>query len=308
MTLHPLPDVRHPRRLIALDGVHNFRDLGGYPTADGRTTRWGRLYRADGLFRLTTADVEALRPLGLRTVVDLRTHEELELRGRFPVEAHPVAFHHIPVLDTTWAHPDERIDDVAEFLCGKYQEMLTDAPHRFAEALDLMGAADALPAVFHCAAGKDRTGVTAMLVLGSLGVPREYIAADYQLTAEAMDRMLAWAQRQRVNSSETTFSAKGLTTSFHLKFADRRNTRATIRSVSDRSIPHRVLRHVALDSRYRARPTHHRFDTSGAGCRDGVSAPAWPDTDGCGAGAPSGAADGAESAPAGAFHAPGGGL
>lgn len=74
--------------------------------------------------------------------------------------------------------------------------MLTDAPHRFAEALDLMGAADALPAVFHCAAGKDRTGVTAMLVLGSLGVPREYIAADYQLTAEAMDRMLAWAQRQ----------------------------------------------------------------------------------------------------------------
>lgn len=196
MTLHPLPDVRHPRRLIALDGVHNFRDLGGYPTADGRTTRWGRLYRADGLFRLTTADVEALRPLGLRTVVDLRTHEELELRGRFPVEAHPVAFHHIPVLDTTWAHPDEHIDDVAEFLCGKYQEMLTDAPHRFAEALDLLGAADALPAVFHCAVGKDRTGVTAMLVLGSLGVPREYIAADYELTSEAMHRMQAWAQRQ----------------------------------------------------------------------------------------------------------------
>ena len=110
MTQHPLPDVRHPRRLIALDGVHNFRDLGGYPTADGRTTRWGRLYRADGLFRLTTDDVEALRPLGLRTVVDLRTHEELELRGRFPVEAHPVAFHHIPVLDTTWARPDEHID------------------------------------------------------------------------------------------------------------------------------------------------------------------------------------------------------
>ena len=86
MTLHSLPDVNDPRRLIALDGVHNFRDMGGYPTVDGRTTRWGRLYRADGLFRLTTDDVEALRPLGLRTVVDLRTQEEIDLRGRFPVE------------------------------------------------------------------------------------------------------------------------------------------------------------------------------------------------------------------------------
>lgn len=195
MTLHSLPDVNDPRRLIALDGVHNFRDMGGYPTADGRTTRWGRLYRADGLFRLTTADVEALRPLGLRTVVDLRTQEEIDLRGRFPVEAHPVQFHHVPVLDTTWEHPQDEIEDAAAFLCGKYVEMIEEAPHRFTTALEVLGAADAMPAVFHCAAGKDRTGVTAMLILGALGVPRDYLAADYQLTADGMRRMLAWAER-----------------------------------------------------------------------------------------------------------------
>ena len=196
MTLHSLPDISDPRRLVALDGVHNFRDMGGYPTADGRTTRWGRLYRADGLFRLTSADVESLRPLGLRTVVDLRTQEEIDLRGRFPVDAHPVQFHHVPVLDTTWDHPADEIVDAAAFLSGKYVEMLVEAPQRFTTALEILGAAEALPAVFHCAAGKDRTGVTAMLILGALGVPRDYLAADYQLTADGMRRMQAWAQRE----------------------------------------------------------------------------------------------------------------
>ena len=80
-------------------------------------------------------------------------------------------------------------------MCGKYIEMLVEAPHRFTTALEVLGAADAMPAVFHCAAGKDRTGVTAMLILGALGVPRDYLAADYQLTADGMRRMLAWAER-----------------------------------------------------------------------------------------------------------------
>src|SRR6478752_9516872 len=82
MTIDALPDVGgHPDRLVVLEAVHNFRDLGGYPTADGRVTRWRTLYRADGLHRLTPGDVELLRPLGLRTVLDLRTDRELEQRG-----------------------------------------------------------------------------------------------------------------------------------------------------------------------------------------------------------------------------------
>lgn len=196
MTTHQLPDVSDPRRVITLDAVHNFRDMGGYPTIDGRITKWRRLFRADALYRLRGADVETVRPLGLRTVIDLRTDEELELRGRFPVDEHPIDFHHIDVMDTTWESDDRDIEDVVAFLCGAYEKMLRVLPDRFAQAVERIGAPDALPAVFHCAAGKDRTGVTAMLLLGLLGVPREYIAADYGLTAEGTARTRAWAQRE----------------------------------------------------------------------------------------------------------------
>ena len=107
MTLHALPDVgADPRRLIVLDAVHNFRDMGGYPTDDGRTTRWRTLFRADGLYRLAGADLEVVRELGLRTVIDLRSDAELQERGTFPHAQHPVAFHHVPVIDSTWQHLD----------------------------------------------------------------------------------------------------------------------------------------------------------------------------------------------------------
>src|SRR4051794_17849913 len=87
--------LEDPRRRVVLDGVHNFRDLGGYP-ADGGTTRWGSVYRADGLQRLTSADVAVLRERGLSIVIDLRTDDEITRRGRFPVDQHLVAFHHLP--------------------------------------------------------------------------------------------------------------------------------------------------------------------------------------------------------------------
>lgn len=196
MIASPLPDISDPRRLIPLDAVHNFRDMGGFPTADGRTTRWRMLFRADALYRLQGADVEAVRPLGLHTVLDLRTFEELELRGRFPVDEHPVDFHHVPLMDSTWVHPEDGIDDPVAFLAWAYNDMLTKVPERFAQAIEHLGAPDALPAVFHCAAGKDRTGVLAMLVLGALGVPADYLAADYGLTVEGVQRMRAWAQRE----------------------------------------------------------------------------------------------------------------
>ena len=195
MTTH-FPDVSDPRRIIALDAVHNFRDLGGYPTADGRTTRWRRLFRADALYRLTGDDVDAVRPLGLRTVVDLRTPEEVELRGRFPVDDHPLELHHVSVIDVTAVPHGADTDDAVLQLRRAYLGMLTQRPERFAHAIELLGAPGAMPAVFHCAAGKDRTGVTAMLILGALGVSAELVAADYGLTAEGTARTIAWARRE----------------------------------------------------------------------------------------------------------------
>jgi protein-tyrosine phosphatase len=188
-----------PDRLLALEAVHNFRDLGGYPTADGRVTRWHTLYRADGLQRLTPADVESLRPLGLRTVIDLRTAGELRRRGTFPVDAYPVTFHHLPVIDVMWDADAPGVDpaDPSAFLFHQYQSLLTYGEPLFARAFHLLGVPGALPAVFHCAAGKDRTGILAALVLASLGVPHDVVAEDYGLSREAMDRTRRWAEIHR---------------------------------------------------------------------------------------------------------------
>jgi protein-tyrosine phosphatase len=192
-------------RLIKLEAVHNFRDLGGYATTDGRRTRWGRLYRADGLHRLTPGDVESLRPLGLRTVLDLRTANELAERGTFPVDTHPVEYHHLPVIDVTWSR-DEQLqaaeangdapDDTVAFLTVQYRALLDEGEPRLADAFRILAADGALPAVFHCAAGKDRTGILAALLLSSLGVPDEVVAEDYGLSREAMVRTREWAGRQ----------------------------------------------------------------------------------------------------------------
>ena len=182
-------------RTVALTGVFNFRDLGGYAARDGRTLRWHTLFRADGLDRLTSNDVEVLRPFGLRTVIDLRMPHELEQRGRFPVDTYPVTFHHLSVMDKTWDREAAADEDLppAEFLHARYSEMLDDAGPRYVDALRLLAAPDALPAVFHCAAGKDRTGLLAMLVLGTLGVAHDDIVEDYALTAASMDAFQALA-------------------------------------------------------------------------------------------------------------------
>ena len=186
------PD-RLPDRLVALEAVHNFRDLGGYTTIDGRVTRWQTLYRADGLHRLTTADVEALRALGLHTVVDLRTDRELDERGTFPVDAYPVTFHHLPVIDVTWDPNTGDESDPAEFLFHQYESLLAYGEPLFAKAFHLLGLPGALPAVFHCAAGKDRTGILAALILSALGVPHDVVTEDYGLSRSAMVRMREWA-------------------------------------------------------------------------------------------------------------------
>ena len=218
MTLPVLPDLAtDPRRLVRLDAVHNFRDMGGYPTFDGHCTRWRRLFRADGLYRLTGADLEVVRLLGLNTVIDLRTHAELEERGTFPVAEHPVAFHHVPVIDSTWnvnaATHVTGATDAADFLEHAYLSMLDEGELRLAEALTTLCAPGALPAVFHCAAGKDRTGMLAMMILGCLDVLPEYIVADYALTAAGMERMREWSLREypelhaRIMAGPIVFSA-----------------------------------------------------------------------------------------------------
>lgn len=197
-----------PERLIGLGAVHNFRDLGGYTTADGRQVQWRRLFRADGLDRLTSADVDLLRPIGLRTVIDLRSAGEIDERGKFPVDTYPVTFHHLAVIDSTRNTDDgearkifmEASADptrVVEFLTNAYQHMLERGGDKLAEGLRVLAEPNALPAVFHCAAGKDRTGLLAGILLSGLGVADDDVIADYALSAGAFARTRAWADTNK---------------------------------------------------------------------------------------------------------------
>jgi protein-tyrosine phosphatase len=173
-------------RHIALEGALNFRDLGGYSTGDGRRTRWRVLFRADGLSELTGPDLTVMREIGIRTVVDLRSGEEVE-ESRFDVRAHPVTFHHFPFVETL---PDaEEFARTPGFFPAKYVQMVEEAAPQIVGALTALADPDALPAVFHCAAGKDRTGVLSALVLSLLGVPEEAVVADYALSGTAMARL-----------------------------------------------------------------------------------------------------------------------
>ena len=170
-------------RKLALDGTVNFRDLGGYPTNDGRHTAWGKIFRADGLHHLSDTDLEVLEGLGLSTVVDLRTADEVAA-GAFPVDKLQVNFHHIPLMRSVGAPDDFTL--TPGMLAATYLEMADTAASEMGSILALLSDGANLPAVFHCTAGKDRTGVTAALLLSVLGCPREVVVADYTLSHDAM--------------------------------------------------------------------------------------------------------------------------
>jgi protein-tyrosine phosphatase len=179
-------------RSVSFPAVFNFRDLGGYTAASGRRVRDGRLYRSDSLSRLTEADREAFAALGIRTVVDLRRPFEVERDGRVPAWE-GLTYRHVHPEHPVWRREwyDERIGAVG-YLVDRYLELAEQGGAGLATAVGIIAEADALPVVFHCVAGKDRTGVVAALVLSLLGVPDEVIADDYALTGEAAVRFFAW--------------------------------------------------------------------------------------------------------------------
>jgi protein-tyrosine phosphatase len=184
-----------PLRLLPLVGAYNFRDLGGYPTTDGRTTRWGRLYRSDTLHELTDEDLAVLRDLELASVIDLRTPAEVERVGRGLLGSEPVRYVNLSVLAEEGgeqrAAPAARLADTAE----RYLSYLETGRHALVTSFGLMADPGSYPLVFHCQAGKDRTGVLAALVLACLDVERRAIVDDYVLTATRMDLILGRLRR-----------------------------------------------------------------------------------------------------------------
>jgi protein-tyrosine phosphatase len=179
-------------RHITFQAAFNCRDLGGYKADDGRIVRWGAVYRSGSLHRLTIADLESANRIGFRTVIDLRSSAELERSGWF--RGIDVAFHHAPLFEEDslpfkWADPDDPEPPLGE----DYVAIAENGARALATALRVIAECEH-PVVFHCAAGKDRTGILAGLLLSALGISDETIMEDYELTNRSLPDHLSWAK------------------------------------------------------------------------------------------------------------------
>lgn len=167
-----VPDAE-PGRWVVLDGANNTRDIGGYAGLDGRTVRRGLVYRSGELSDLTAAGCEAYAQLGVRRVIDFRNR--LAPSPLFGGDAACVfessAMTLLPVLNDPSEIPEQRYVQTVAIYADAYRQ-----------AFELLADPGNLPLLYHCAAGKDRTGIMTVLLLALLGVDRETIIADYELS------------------------------------------------------------------------------------------------------------------------------
>jgi len=179
------------RRHVALEGADNFRDLGGYATSDGRSVRWGQLYRSDALAELTPEDLDRVGSLGIRLVCDFRTsHERVAAPDRLPDNPAPdVALLPIGGEGVNPVELRQRILsgnfeglDMDTLLVDGNRAFAREYATQYAAMFERISAPENLPALVHCTAGKDRAGLASALILRALGVPEETVFEDYLKT------------------------------------------------------------------------------------------------------------------------------
>nr|WP_202529890.1 tyrosine-protein phosphatase [Streptomyces sp. SID8358] len=207
-----MPEV--PSTDTELTGVRNFRDVGGLATVDGRRVRYGRLYRSGHLAHATESDTAFLAGLGLHTVFDFRNAADHKLDG-YDVELPGVRNVSIPLSDPAdgaefWRLVrDGNIQQLRSILAGdkgtermiaSYRSIITDRTAEHSRVLHAL-AEDSVPALMHCAAGKDRAGLSIAVTLLAVGVEREAVEADYLKSNDAH-------RRYKVRRSDT--SAAGM--------------------------------------------------------------------------------------------------
>ena len=182
-------------RILKIRGGHNFRDMGGYRTADGRTVRWATLYRSGVMSKIDPSEIATLKSLGIVSICDLRTTRE---RARRPTTWHEGSQVEmltrdyemsVGVLKNLIAEGKGSAEAVAEHMHVIYRDLLEEQAESYT-ALFRRLAEGRTPLVFNCAAGKDRTGIAAALILSALGVSREDVMADYALTNQFVDGLL----------------------------------------------------------------------------------------------------------------------
>ena len=176
------------------EGCFNFRDIGGYPTTDGRSLRWGRYYRAGRQDRMTEEDLEKLRSLGISTQIDLRRPDEAAEQGPGPLPDMGVEYHNIAVIPEGGSDELSRLVGDTAISGRRYLGYLEFGPSSWLRMFELFAQASSHPIVIHCTAGKDRTGVSTAFLLSVLGVDRALIEADYILTNRDVARQVDFVE------------------------------------------------------------------------------------------------------------------
>lgn len=182
-------------RILTLQGGVNFRDIGGYRTEDGHSVKWGKAFRSGSLTHLTDSDYAFVKNLGIQTVVDFRSTEERQSEPTAWRAGSPVIFtkDYSSAADNAGfakalQSPGLTPETMAQVMIGFYR----DVPNRFADQYAVLFhklAKGEGAVLFHCTAGKDRTGVAAGILLSALGVPRQTVLADYALSEKVVDYM-----------------------------------------------------------------------------------------------------------------------
>ena len=192
-------NLREDTRKLPFTGAHNFRDLGGYKTSDGKTVKWGKVYRSDNLHSLTDEDLKYMERLNLKSVVDFRSDEERnEEPDRLtpdmtpillPIKFEPEGVTENLTRDLTFGNLDSS-NLLRDFNIILIKEFTEEYREFFRHIVDNGGE----PFLLHCTAGKDRAGFGSAMILTVLGVPREKIIEDYLLTntyvSDHVDRKL----------------------------------------------------------------------------------------------------------------------
>ncbi len=189
-------------RRLFFSGAKNFRDLGGYKTTDGKTVRWGALYRSDHLHHLTDTDLKYLATLNLDRIIDFRAkHEKEEEPDRLPANTN-INIVELPIMDSStevWRDSREKFIqdklrniDPAKSLIETNIELATRFIPQIRQFIYELYSTNGHPALFHCAAGKDRTGFAAAVVLRMLGVSPEIAMNDYLLSNQYYLSAFSW--------------------------------------------------------------------------------------------------------------------
>ena len=188
----------HQKRLLKIHSVSNYRDLGGYITRDGRSVKWGQLYRSGHLADLTPRGLDLITSLDLYAIIDFRSAYETQRHpDRIPADIRAL---HLPVMDKANREMSQEIRErmkdnnfvgfSADRLITKaYRQFPTEFTPAYRSFIQTVLDANGAPVLWHCTAGKDRTGYAAAILLRLLGVDQETIFEDYSLSNQYVKKM-----------------------------------------------------------------------------------------------------------------------